>query len=399
MWIRTISTMKFSSSLRLIIKNTRVSRSFKQPSAVNRFIHTSINNFSVNAEEKDKRIALFDTAKIKSKKEKSTFLAVLHAYQKEGERKTGHVQFIYAALRYMKEFGVADDLEVYKAVMDTLPKGRFVSKTLFQAEMFHYPREQQCAIDLLQQMEDNGIMPDPEMELMVINVFGQHGLPLRKLRRMAYWQGKFKNLNPWPYPRPLPSDNFQLAMLAIKKIASVDVQTTITVFDTEEVKDSIDKTWIISASSPDQEKLISQHPRDQPAYVEGPFRVWVWKASVDYFILHTEPKKRIVEDIDIDDVSNLDINLWKKSKQALALHRSIHEQDEQTILGICATGTSTKDSLLSWIRCLQPRNPALEKIPILFKFTSMVNDNEKVEPAPERKKVSDGDTDETKLET
>lgn len=28
----------------------------------------------------------------------------------------------------------------------------------------------------------------------------------------------------------------------------------------------------------------------------------------------------------------------------------------------------------------------------------MVNDNEKVEPAPERKKVSDGATDETKLD-
>ncbi|XP_008544083.1 evolutionarily conserved signaling intermediate in Toll pathway, mitochondrial [Microplitis demolitor] len=394
MWIRKIPVIKLLSppSLRLI-KN-RVSRSPGQLSAVNRFIHTTVNCGSINeAEQKDKKIALFDAARVQQKKEKSTFLAVLYAYQTEGERKTGHVQFVYAALRYMKEFGVADDLEAYKAVLNTLPKGRFVAKNLFQAEMFHYPREQQCGIDVLQQMEDNGVMPDPEMELMILNIYGQHGFPLRKLRRMAYWQGKFKNLNPWPYPRPLPSDRFQLAMLAIKKIASVDVQSTITVFDTDEVENSIDKTWIISASSPDQERLISKHPLDKPAFVEGPFRIWVSKASVDYFLLHTEPPKRpSLDEIDNDDVTNMDINLWRRSKRALALYRCIHEQDNQTIFGVCATGTSTKDSLLSWIRCLQPRNPALEKIPILFKFTSMVNDKDKIEAGPEteesKKKVS-----------
>lgn len=48
----------------------------------------------------------------------------------------------------------------------------------------------------------------------------------------------------------------------------------------------------------------------------------------------------------------------------------MHEQEDGTILACCATGTSSKDSLLSWIRFLNMDNPDLEGIPILFKISS-----------------------------
>lgn len=63
------------------------------------------------------------------------------------------------------------------------------------------------------------------------------------------------------------------------------------------------------------------------------------------------------------------------TKNKVALQKSIHQQDDGTIYGICATGTSTKDSLLSWIRLLEVNgNPDLAKIPVLFKFISKVDD-------------------------
>lgn len=59
------------------------------------------------------------------------------------------------------------------------------------------------------------------------------------------------------------------------------------------------------------------------------------------------------------------------SKAALKKMRSIHQQDDGTIFAICATGTSTKDSLLSWIRLLERNgNTALGQIPVLFRFRS-----------------------------
>lgn len=56
-------------------------------------------------------------------------------------------------------------------------------------------------------------------------------------------------------------------------------------------------------------------------------------------------------------------------------NRSIHQQDDGTIYAICATGTSTKDSLLSWIRLLEVNgNPSVANIPVLFKFKTPVDD-------------------------
>jgi signaling intermediate in Toll pathway protein len=55
----------------------------------------------------------------------------------------------------------------------------------------------------------------------------------------------------------------------------------------------------------------------------------------------------------------------------VALKRSVHEQDDGTVFAICCTGTSTKDSLLSWIRLLEKDgNKDLASIPVLFKFRS-----------------------------
>lgn len=82
------------------------------------------------------------------------------------------------------------------------------------------------------------------------------------------------------------------------------------------------------------------------------------------------------------DVQNLRMPKFLKflspKERAVAIKkpkRSIHQQDDGTIYGICATGTSTKDSLLSWIRLLEKHgNPCLETVPVLFKFKSPVDD-------------------------
>ena len=70
---------------------------------------------------------------------------------------------------------------------------------------------------------------------------------------------------------------------------------------------------------------------------------------------------------------------------------SVHEQEDGTILAVCATGSSSRDSLLSWVRKLevivnmpafhlatllskvffhQISNPRLEDMVVLFTLTS-----------------------------
>jgi signaling intermediate in Toll pathway protein len=90
-------------------------------------------------------------------KNKNTYLDMIRIFNTRDVHKRGHVEFIYAAMKYLEEFGVHKDLEVYKSLVDVFPKGKFIPTNIFQAEFQHYPKQQQCAIDLLEKMEDNGM--------------------------------------------------------------------------------------------------------------------------------------------------------------------------------------------------------------------------------------------------
>ena len=56
--------------------------------------------------------------------------------------------------------------------------------------------------------------------------------------------------------------------------------------------------------------------------------------------------------------------------KAVAVAPSEHEQVDGTVLATCITGTSSKDSLLSWIRHLENANPSLVGTPVVFQLRS-----------------------------
>lgn len=89
-------------------------------------------------------------------KDKTSYLDMIKIFETKDKHRRNHVEFIYAALKNMEDYGVHKDLAVYKALVDVMPKGKFIPTNMFQAEFQHYPKQQQCMIDLLEQMEDNG---------------------------------------------------------------------------------------------------------------------------------------------------------------------------------------------------------------------------------------------------
>uniref|UniRef100_A0A182QH61 Evolutionarily conserved signaling intermediate in Toll pathway, mitochondrial n=1 Tax=Anopheles farauti TaxID=69004 RepID=A0A182QH61_9DIPT len=331
------------------------------------------------------RTNLFESA---AKKDKQTYIEMVKIFEKRSVHRRNHVEFIYAALRHMEEFGVSKDIAVYKALIDVMPKGKFIPTNIFQAEFMHYPRQQQCIIDLLEQMEDNGVMPDYEMEAMLVNVFGKKGHPVRKYWRMMYWMPKFKNLSPWLLPNPVPDDSQELARLAVERMCSIDPRSKIDVFDTKAVENAIDHTWVVSGQSIEQSELLELHDKREPVYIEGPFVIWLRNRSINYYVLKSAPKPlpTTEDDEDPDDVSKLrnpyfglDLRFRQNQRTSSALstsRRSVHEQDDGIIYAICCTGTSTKDSLLSWIRLLEKENGnvVLSSLAVLFKFTSPTAD-------------------------
>ncbi|CAH1971877.1 unnamed protein product [Acanthoscelides obtectus] len=328
-------------------------------------------------------------------KSKQTYLEAIRIFVNEDHiYRRGHVEFIYSAMKHMEEFGVHKDLEAYKSLIDVMPKGKFIPQNIFQAEFMHYPKQQQCIIDLLEQMEDCGVMPDFEMEDQLLNIFGKRGFPLRKYWRMMYWMPKFKNLSPFPVPDPLPTDTFELAKYAIERISGVDVTTVVTVYQTSDVKDSIDDTWIVSAQSGTQKKLLQEHDVTEPLYVEGPFKVWIKGNLINYFILRTKPKPSPEDDdVNLDDVSNLKVSLFNLRPPVgkhLKKIPSVHEQDDGTIFSLCATGTSSQDSLLSWIRHLEnDGNPKLGEVQVVFTLKTGTKEVAKVGDEESQEKIED----------
>uniref|UniRef100_A0A1I8PEW7 Evolutionarily conserved signaling intermediate in Toll pathway, mitochondrial n=1 Tax=Stomoxys calcitrans TaxID=35570 RepID=A0A1I8PEW7_STOCA len=320
-----------------------------------------------------------------SEKTKDVYMSMVNIFSERDVHRRNHVEFIYAAMKHMSEFGVEHDLEVYKALINVMPKGKMIPQNLFQAEFMHYPKQQQCIIDLLEQMEDLGVMPDYEMEAMLLNIFGRQGHPLRKYWRMMYWMPKFKNASPWPLPNPVPDDTLTIAKLAVERMCTVDPRSQITVYETKEVEDALDQTWIVSGMSPDQTQLLKEHSRQRAVYIEGPFMIWLRNRSINYFTLRADPDMEFLNALqnqkfdDGDDVTHLNVPLFgsvpPSRKNQVGKLRSVHQQDDGTIFAICATGTSTKDSLLSWIRLLEANgNPSLGEIPVLFRFHSNVGE-------------------------
>lgn len=88
---------------------------------------------------------------------KATFLETIELYKATaGTARQGFNEFILAALKQMKDYEVADDLEAYKALLSVLPRGgRLKAKTFLHADMGGYKQQQDTVTKLLMQLNAN----------------------------------------------------------------------------------------------------------------------------------------------------------------------------------------------------------------------------------------------------
>ncbi len=124
----------------------------------------------------------------------------LQAFSQTNPQKNLYIDFIYGALLKMKEYNAHTHLEAYRKLMEIFPIGPLVCHTKWQMENMHFPRHQNCAIAILEQMERNGVMLDEDMARLCIKIFGDWTHVVRKAKRQLYWLPKFKNANPYPLP-------------------------------------------------------------------------------------------------------------------------------------------------------------------------------------------------------
>ncbi|XP_067833912.1 evolutionarily conserved signaling intermediate in Toll pathway, mitochondrial, partial [Heptranchias perlo] len=224
---------------------------------------------------------------------KPTFDRVLRTFRGRDVRRRGHVEFIYTALRKMPEFGVERELAVYNNLLDVFPKEVFVPRNYIQRMFNHYPRQQECAVQVLEQMENYGVLPNTATKALLVQIFGAKSHPMRKYQRLLYWFPRFRNVNPYPVPEPLPPDPLELARLGLRRIAA-DLSSEVAVYQmphTELGPDGCERhlPHVVGIQSPDQRDLLAQHNPQRPVFVEGPFPLWLRRTCVQYYILRSDP--------------------------------------------------------------------------------------------------------------
>ena len=79
----------------------------------------------------------------------------------------------------MKEFGVEKDLEVYKSLIDIMPKDVYIPENRIQSGFYHYPKQQECLLDVLVQMSENKVTPDRETGDLILSITGLDSAPMR----------------------------------------------------------------------------------------------------------------------------------------------------------------------------------------------------------------------------
>ncbi|XP_071782214.2 evolutionarily conserved signaling intermediate in Toll pathway, mitochondrial [Centroberyx gerrardi] len=313
----------------------------------------------------------------KEAKTKATFSKVVDVFNKRDVRRRGHVEFIYAALKKMAEFGVERDLVVYNKLLDVFPKEIFVPRNFIQRMFNHYPRQQECGVQVLEQMENYGIMPNVETKVLLVQIFGEKSHPMRKYQRLMYWFPKFKHINPFPVPLQLPEDPVDLARLSLTRIAG-DRDAKVTVYqmpctDITETGEEITLPHIVGIQSPDQIELLARHNTSRPVFVEGPFPLWLRKTCVYYYILRAEPvplDEKVEEPYDPERCFDFPLQLNLDLQRDLGDDESfdMEDVDEGPVFAMCMTSQGDQATLNQWISGLQQANPVLGRVPTLFRL-------------------------------
>ncbi|CAI4227784.1 unnamed protein product [Auanema sp. JU1783] len=281
---------------------------------------------------------------------KKSFMAAIYMFKEKKSR--GHVEFINAALKFVKEYGVHKDIDTYKSLLNIFPKGKMIPQTTFQKIFLHYPMQQNCCVKVLDEMEWHGVSPDKEIHDIVVNAFGEWNFATKKVKRMIYWMPKLKHTNKYVDRRHLEGKTLspeELAGLALKTICR-DPGTQFSLY-----KGLNQSDWIASAQSRSQNELISRLPTDSDICVDGPFKVYLMEHVLHYVMLTAPSQTQSVSDFSEDkDISDNWFSDWKSRNHTKK--RTIHEQSAETILGIAILNKNDNATAAWWVEELEKRN-------------------------------------------
>ena len=128
---------------------------------------------------------------------RATFQAATATFLARDKHRRGHMGYVRGSLDYLDATGLANDLALYNTILDVFPRDRFQNRTLMDAIWPKAHPQIDCALNVLQKMEDNGVRPNSQTYSVLLEIFGRASLPVQKCRRIAYWFDRFETNDPY----------------------------------------------------------------------------------------------------------------------------------------------------------------------------------------------------------
>ncbi|KAM6307860.1 evolutionarily conserved signaling intermediate in Toll pathway, mitochondrial [Podargus strigoides] len=305
----------------------------------------------------------------------AAFAAALAALEQAPGRRVGRLELVEAALAAMPALGVAREREAYHRLLRLLPRGPWVPRGPLQRLLAPFPRQQECGLQILEQMERYGVMPDAETRFLLLGVFGPRSRPVRKCQRLLYWLPRLRHVDPHPLPARLPPPGLATAQLGLRRIAN-DHDAHVTVYQRPVPDEGGDEgsvqPYIVGAQSPEQQELLAQHDPAQPVFVEGPFPLWLRSTHLSYYVLRGDPLPPHLREKPPD----AERSLYYPLHLDLDLDRGpwddddfdVEEVEEGPVFALCMAGAGDRRTLGKWIAGLQEANPILGRTPVVFRL-------------------------------
>lgn len=280
-----------------------------------------------------------------------------------------YVDFVDKSLAKMKDLGIQKDINGYKELLKVFPPGRYHPKSRLDMGMFNAP-QQLCGIRIINQMEMNGVKPDKEIEILVERAFSRFSTVWQRICRENYWTMKGRNVDRYPLPEKLPKQTHELAKLALERMAHGQ-KTSLFVANTSSIENFVDKTWVVYAQSVVQQETLESLDEKSILHVEECGITYVREQYLNYFALKIYDDENYIKTIHKKEptfnYNRLKYRFHGKPlKEKLREFEDFYHIDNYRLLALGVTGTSSNDSLSSWIKIMQRRNPKLAKLTVVF---------------------------------